>query len=122
MFVKKLIKDDGQADLIVTDGQYDIMCCCWEYNPLQKDNQQVKEISSLFTTDIMRVDDHDYLVQKIHGKGEHYSYHLQGRVIDKSKPLISIGELKIELDRPLPKDINVGEFVEFKVGRLDCFV
>ena len=129
MYIKQIIDPEThgygsitEADIVVTDGEYELMCYYYDINGEVKEGMPVKEVSTLFAVDIMRLDEKKYLVQKNHGKGEHYSYYLHGKVLDKTVPLIGIGELVIELDAPLPKDIEQGEFVEFKVGRLDCYI
>lgn len=119
MFLKQIKEFDcnsGEADVIVTDGTYELICY---YHPAENIalGTPVKEILSLFSEGIMRVDNKDYLVSK---ESDYYSYYLHGKVIDKQTPKIGIGELTIKLDKPLAKDIEEGEFVELRVSRLDC--
>lgn len=121
MFVKEIKdidKNSGEADVLVSDGRYEVMCYC---HPLENKKQgaKVSEISTLFAEDIMRIDDAEYSVRKEAG---HYSYYLQGKVIGTQKPLISIGKIIIRLDKPMAKDIKQGEFVQFKVERLNCTI
>lgn len=121
MFVKQ-VKDfdinSYEADVIVSDGYYEIMCYC---HPLENINLGaiVTNISTLFANDIMRIDSEEYLVRKQIG---YYSYYLQGKVLETQKPLIGIGKIAIALDKPLSKDIKQGEFIEFKVERLNCTI
>lgn len=116
--VKDFDKNSYETDVIVSDGCYEIMCYC---HPLENKNlgAVVTNVSALFANDIMRIDNEEYLVRKETG---HYSYYLQGKVLETQMPLIGIGKIAIELDKPLAKDIKQGEFVEFKVERLNCTI
>ena len=119
VFIKNIQHYDkfsGEADIIVSDGKFDLLCY---YFPTKKNflGTKVERISSLFAKNIMRVTDKECFTQK---SKDHFAYHLCGEVIDTDKPLIRIGKMIIELDYPLPKDIEKGEYVEFEVERLDC--
>jgi len=115
---KDFDSDSGEADVIVTDGLHELMCYCHPINNT-KVGTIVEKVSTLFAENIMRVDSQKYLIKK---ESEHYAYLLQGKVLSCDEPLIGIGELIVELDKPLPKDIKQGEFVELEVYRLDCVV
>ena len=119
MFVKKIVTYDAfsqEADIIVSDSIYDVLCYC---HPVDNNilGAEVKEIVSLFATEIVRSDTNEYFIYK---DVQPYSYYVCGQVIDLIKPRISIGQIIIILDHPLPKDIKKGEYVELKVDRFDC--
>ena len=120
MFVKEIKNYDdfsNEADIIVTDGTYEVLCYCHPAEFYEK-GSTVQEILSLFAKDIMRISDKMYEVKKL--EDDYYAYHLQGEVIKIDKPIIRIGGLEIVLDSPLAKDIKLGEFIEFDVYRLNC--
>lgn len=48
-----------------------------------------------------------------------FSYHLFAKVIDARNRRVQLGDIDIELDRPLPKDITDNSYISFDVGRLD---
>lgn len=119
MFVKKIVSYDvfsQEADILVSDNTYDILCYCYptEDNIL---GAKVKEIVTLFASDIVRNEANEYCIKK---DDQPYSYLICGKVVDLMKPRISIGQILIILDQPLPKDIKKGEFVELRVDRFDC--
>ncbi len=119
MFVKEIIAYDAfsqEADIIVSDNIYNIICYC---HPADNNilGTEVKEIVSLFATEIIRSDTNEYFIYK---DTQPYSYYVSGQVIDSKKPQISIGQIIITLDHPLPKDIKIGEYVTLKVDRFDC--
>ena len=119
MFVKE-IKDydilSNEADIIISDGKYELLCYCFQTEMLKK-GQAIKAVKSFFAKNIMRLEANEFLIKKLEG---YYSYHLQGEVVDSKIPKIRIGNLIISLDAPLPKDIKEKEYVEFSVDRLEC--
>ena len=117
MFVKEIAEYDefsGECTLVVTDGDYDLLCYC--YNGTQPNNMQLKKVESFLCENIMRSLSNEYMIQKTDC---YFSYHLQGKVINCVIPEICIGDIIIKLDTPLPKDIKECEFIEFDVLRLD---
>lgn len=114
--VKDYDKFSDEADIVVSDGQYELMCYC---HPSDYYNigVPIKEISAVFASNIMRVQNKAYSVLKLE---DYYAYHLQGEIIDIDLPSILIGGLKIILDSPLPKDVILGDYVELDVDRLNC--
>lgn len=49
----------------------------------------------------------------------YFSYRLFARVLDTKKRYVQIGDINIELDCPLPKDIPDNSYISFDVNRLD---
>lgn len=52
----------------------------------------------------------------------YFSYRLFARVIDVRNSRVQIGDIEIELDCPIPKDILENSYVSFDVARLDVQV
>jgi hypothetical protein len=122
MFIKRIYsfdEDSGEADLIVSDGTYDVLCFCSLFQNELHIMPEIKEVETFMCDDIMRVDIEEYMILK---KTDYYSYHLQGKVLDVDKHIVSVGNIIIKLDKPIPKDIKNYEFIEFDVLRLDCYV
>ena len=119
MYLKKVQDYDkysNEADIVVSDGKYDLLCYCY---PAQcnKIGTKVNYIIANCTTNIVRVDENIYSIQKF---GSFYQYHLQGMVFNVDVPMVKIGSIELSLDTHLPGDIKEGEFIEFDVIRLDC--
>ena len=122
MFIKKIDSFDnysGEADLIISDGIYELLCYCSIYQNELKAMSRINEIESFLCDNILRVETKEYLIIK---QKEFYSYHLQGKVLDVDKHIVCIGSIMIKLDTPLPGDIKNQEFIEFDVVRLDCSI
>ena len=121
MYIKKIHsfdEDSGEADLIISDGVYDVLCFCPLFQNGLQTMLKIIEIETYMCDIIMRVDAENYLINK---KAD-YSYHLQGKVLDADKHIVAVGNIAIKLDKPIPKDIKNYEFVEFDVLRLDCYI
>ena len=122
MFIKSIYsfdEDSGEVDLIVSDGSYDVICFCSIFQNELQIMPKIKEIETFMCDGIMRINDENYLIDK---KIDYYSYHLQGKVLDVDKRIVSVGNIILKLDKPIPKDIKNYEFIEFDVLRLDCSI
>ena len=121
MFIKQIKsfdKDSNEADIIVSDGTFDLTCYCHP-SDLYKAGTEVKLITSLFTKNIMRAENEEFSIFKLK---DFYAYHLQGKIMDLTKSNVCIGNLEITIDGSIPNDIKSGEFIEFDVLRLDCCI
>ena len=50
---------------------------------------------------------------------QYFSYFLTAQVIESEKKVVRIGNIIINIDSPIPKDIINGEYIDFFVSRLD---
>lgn len=122
MYIKKILDYDDfsdEADILVTDGVYEIMCYCHPITNPQV-NQSIKSISTLAADNIMTEPYEEPAAKKT--DESYYSYSLIGKVINREKRLISIGNLIIKLDGYLPGDIQVGDIVKLSAVRMDASV
>ena len=65
-----------------------------------------------------------YLIENI--KKYPLEQHIRGKIIDKQKALVGVGSLIISLqydfEKGFPNNLVDGDFIEFKVDRLDCIL
>ena len=106
-------KNAQEAHIIVSDGQFDILCYAQPY----RDEAEEFDLLGFMTENIMRADTNEYQVEKI-DEG-YFAYRLQGQLLDKSKRIVAIGEIEIILEDRIPKDIQDDEFIVFHVKRVD---
>ena len=79
------------------------------YSPVYTINaREVKKIKDQEIFSVEKVDDY-------------FSYKLQGKVISDQEAKIKIGGFIIEIDIPLPGDINIGDYISFICDRLDIY-
>lgn len=121
MFIKRVYsfdEDSGEAGLLVSDGSYDVICFCSLFQNKLQTMPKIIEIETFMCDGIMRINNEDYIIDN----RKDYSYHLQGKVLDVDKNIVSVGNIVLKLDKSIPKDIKKYEFIEFDVLRLDCHV
>ncbi len=119
MFVSDIIcfnKEDSEAELRVSDGTYFLNCYAHPIDSVEI-NQNVNAVYGFGCTNIVKAEEPKELIKKM---PQYFSYMLTARVEDKEKSIVSIGNLIINLDEPIPNDIVKGEYVSFYVLRLDC--
>lgn len=60
-----------------------------------------------------------YFHTPLHTNPDAFDYRLVGEVVSAEDRIVKIGDIKVYLDVPLPKDVLNGEYVSFDVIRLD---
>lgn len=129
MKIKEIVKFDfNYAEYIVTDGNYDVICLCLSV-PLLNNEVPVKgmevKIIYPFTFDAIDIkknnDEKEFLIQK---NKAYFEYYLRGMIVNKEKALIKIENFVICLEKDFKEGFSdqyqIGDFIEFKVDRLDC--
>lgn len=115
MFIKEIKEYDKisqEADIIVSDGQFEILCYAHPFE--LKKSKWV--LSTLFAENIMISFNKEPSVQK---KDGYFDYKLTGKILNKSKQIVSVGEIIIELDGHIPNDLVEGNYIEFECMRID---
>lgn len=104
-----------EAEVTLTDGSFDVVCFAHPF--IGKVGEIInQEISTLNSDQIYRMQDTEYLVEKL---ADPFAYRLSGKVLNKKMPLVQIGDFKIILDNNLPGDLEEGQYVSFICDRLD---
>ncbi|MBY0185056.1 hypothetical protein ACIGEH_02720 [Bacillus altitudinis] len=107
-----------EAEVVVTDGEFDISCFAQPFKQLGED-EFIETIFCLNVQNIVKVDQRDYHIEKSVG---HFSYCLVGECIDKHDGKVQLGNLLFELDnRLIAGDIIDGDFISFCCERLDIY-
>ena len=117
--IKKCYEDEPytDAEIIVSDGEFDLLCYAWRCENNVGDTNFT--ISAFDSDNIMTSDQREYKIQKI--KDGSFAYKLQGKLIniEKDDGTVQIGSIIINNVGWIPRDIKVGEYIEFTVRRLD---
>ena len=117
MEIKEILDYDinaKEADILISDGQNEILCYAY---PFENKNHNNFMLETFMAKDVMRIEEKRSSIIK--SSSEYYAYKLCGKVIDLEKRLISIGEIVIQLEDIIPKDIIKNDFIEFSVMRID---
>ena len=108
--VNWLSKTAQEAEVCLSDGDFQIVYFSQPFY------HEVKlPLYAINTNNIVCSSDRKYSVEK---KGESFEYKFSGKILDKEH--IKIGEFIIQLDVPLPKDIEEG-YISFECERVDIW-
>ena len=117
MYIEKIISHDeisDEADVLITDGKYSILCYVPEYSQKQK---LMPQLSAFFVENVYLSTTKKYDVQKL--DSGYYDQKFTGKVLDRKNRLVGIGQIIIKLDENIPGDIKETEYVEFTAMRVD---
>lgn len=117
MFIKKVIdydQDAFEADLIVSDGTFDLLCYAQPFDIADID--EPFELTPLDYSDVMTCEER-YVVEKTNDS--YYSHRVQGKLLDFDKGIVAVGSIIIQDVSVIPKDIKAGQFIEFTCSRFD---
>ena len=118
MYISKIIsfnREDSEADLCITDGDYSVICYAHPAKTIAV-NQKVSGIYGFLCTEIVKSCKQNCGINKL---SPYYAYLLTAKVISKKSSIVQVGNLKIHLDTEIPNDILEGDYVSFRVQRLD---
>ena len=94
MFIKSvewIDKDAKEAEIIVSDGKFDILCFSHPFTENVTD-KLLEPIYCFDVTDIMITIKSQLLVNR---DGNSYRYFVRGRLFDKSNKMVKVGELAL---------------------------
>ena len=107
-----------EAEVVVTDGKYDLLCFC--HPCFYKTNDIISEpLHCLGADNIVISEENEYFAHRI---GETFEYHVCGCLSDKETGTVYVGKVLISVRTNLiPKDIPQGAYIEFDVARFDLY-
>ena len=112
-----LSKDILEAEVYLTDGNFNIVCFSQPFNQSVESTIN-SPLHTLSARDIFKLTNIEKMsVEKVGV----FDYKLTGRVIDKEKNQIRIGEFILELDSPLPNDIKINDYISVICDRIDLY-
>ncbi len=119
LIIKDIIwisEEIGEADVVVTDGNYEITCFSHPF--FQKKGEEVRGTISVFEySNLERSEKTEYVVEHL-GNGK---YFLVGRLLDDIKGIVQIGEIYIHDIEEVPAGIKKGEYIQFTTLRVDLW-
>ena len=108
--VNWLSKTAQEAEVCLSDGDFQIVCFSQPfYHEVRLPSYAIN------TNNIVCSSERKCSVEK---KGESFEYKFSGKILNKEH--IKIGEFIIQLDVPLPKDIEEG-YISFECERVDIW-
>lgn len=127
-----LVYDWNYAVYKVTDEKKDLLCMCISV-PLPNDvspkiGMTISMLYAFSFNDIEIVklkeqEKKEFLIEK---SDSYFVYTLQGKIIDAENALVQVFNFKISLEyqfqEGLPAEYCVGDYITFKVDRIDCCI
>lgn len=116
----KLIGGDpeGGADVWLTDGTFECCCFAWPYYGKVGDlYEDTDPIGWLENDTVVRSDVKQPILKQLDG----WDHFVVGKLVDKEKAIVQVGEFLFDMENAIPKDIQEEEYVEFKAYRPDIY-
>ena len=111
--VNWLDKDNGEADIYLTDGIYNVVCFSSSF--YGDEEQEFK--GQIYSYEAENL----YKKCEIRKKDDGI-YHLEGKMVDRENKIVRIGEFVISLSNSqIDKDILLNDYIEFEISRLDIY-
>ncbi|MEO7164429.1 MAG: hypothetical protein ABI041_16020 [Bdellovibrionia bacterium] len=105
-------KKEGILSLANGENTFQVYCYPCSF---QIGDTIVRPLQTLQDQNIVRVGGNSYTIQQI---GDTFETRIIAKVEDKKNGIVSVNQIKIELDSDLPGDILEGETVSFETLRL----
>ncbi len=120
MFIKRICNIDNnahEADMIVSDGDFDILCYSFDFQ-----NKQINgfQLSPMDYDEVYITDEKEYKINNF-GKSK-YNYQMQCKIIDVENGIVELFGIKISLGKYLPGDLRNDDWISFKCYRLDIYL
>ena len=112
-----LDKETNEAEVLVSDGKYDILCFA---HPFKYHTKTIENILYAFEPKNIQLS----VIENfhIHNIQDTFKHQIIGKLLDKEKGIITVGDFIIEIDNNLiPKDINNEDYISFECERIDIW-
>ena len=116
--VRWIDKEAKEAEVVISDNNYELLCFS---HPFTKNvGEKLEEpISCLNVEDVFKAFKEEVYVVKYEN---YFSYSIRGLLYNKKDKIVLVGDIKLSLeDEYIPNDLREGEYIEFKVSRLDLY-
>lgn len=116
--VKHRSNQDKEADILVTDGEYQLLCYA---QPFSLEECQT-EVAALYAFGCENIVKSKNCAVNIVKQTDYYAYELSAEVLSKVERTVKLGQLVLHLDAALPGDIPNGDYVTFRLQRIDAII
>jgi hypothetical protein len=107
-----------EAEVHLSSGGYRCIAFCQpcEY---EEGASVTEALHAFMTKEVMLSRDEDASLNWLGGSS--LVHKCTARVVDVAHALVSVGDIKIELDGSIPAGVNAGDLIDFKCARLDLW-
>ncbi len=114
--IKHWSNQDKEADILVTDGEYQLLCYAQPFS--WKECQT--EVAALYAFGCENIVKSESCAVNIVKQTNYYAYELSAKVLSKVERTVKLGQLVLHLDAAIPGDIQNGDYVTFRLQRIDA--
>ena len=114
--IKHRSNQDKEADILVTDGEYQLLCYA---QPFSLEECQT-EVAALYAFGCENIEKSENCAVNIVEQTDYYAYELSAEVLSKVEQTVKLGQLVLHLDATIPGDIQNGDYVTFRLQRIDA--
>ncbi|MDE9430164.1 hypothetical protein [Xenorhabdus bovienii] len=114
--IEWLSKDAEEAILLVNDGQYE--CTVFSHPCKYNEGNCIENPLLAISVSGIQREGQDSVIN-IQKQDAHFSHFVIAEVMDKNSNLVRVGNIIIELDEPIPNDINPNDIISFSCNRID---
>ena len=108
-------KGDGEAEGIVSDGEYELLCHAFPIAAVEI-GMPVSGLSGFSCGNVVRAENSRCGATKL---PPYFAYYMTGILFSKQKRIVRVGGLEISMDAHIPNDLSDSEYVSFDVQRVD---
>jgi hypothetical protein len=112
-----LSEEAKEAEVCLSDGKFNIICFSHPFDQAIGETVSLP-LHALNADEIYKLDEGMASVKK---EMTAFGYKLSGYVINKNSGQVKIGEFIIQLDVPLPNDVETNQYVTFVCDRIDLY-
>lgn len=111
-----LSKEALEAEVIVTDGKYELKCFSQPMN-YGVDHQIENPIYCYNAKNILKSNENNFSINKL---SEYFAYNITAQLFNKKNGLIKLGNIMLEIDKHiLPGDVKENDYISLYCQRLD---
>lgn len=108
-------REAEEALLRLTDGEHSLTCFSHPHRHLGVELSR-SSLLVMGAKSIVRMTASEVSIRQV---GEGFTHEIVGVVADRAAPQVKVGDLLLELDVPLPGDVEEGDVVGFIAERID---
>lgn len=114
--IKHWDDQDKEADILVTDGEHQLLCYAQPHS-LEEVQTEVETLYAFGCENIVKSENCTVNIVK---QTDYYAYELSAEVLSKVEQTVKLGQLVLHLDAAIPGDIQNGDYVSFRLQRIDA--
>ncbi|WP_394747812.1 hypothetical protein [Spongiimicrobium salis] len=116
--IKWISKDALEAEIIVSDGENDLLCFSHPFK-MNEGDQLIDPIYAFEASKIQKLDALSFKIKKLKGS---FDYSIQGQLMNKELGIVKLGNILIDIGNDfIPSDLKNNDYISFNCERFDIY-